>query len=81
MANAEAGPSTQPQSFPPRDADQTEAYRPSTAVQRLSRFPTNGASGSPASISDPVEDETLDGPEQWSDRFSHLTKDSYGNLR
>ncbi|KAF9036042.1 hypothetical protein BDZ89DRAFT_471228 [Hymenopellis radicata] len=81
MPNAEAGPSTKPQYFPPRNADQTEAYRPSTAVQRLSRFPTNGASGSPTSISDPVEDETLDGPEQWSDRFSHLTKDSYGNLR
>ncbi|KAJ7590742.1 fungal-specific transcription factor domain-containing protein [Mycena floridula] len=49
-------------------------YKPSAAVQHL----VHRSSGSPLSHRDSDESQE---PENWSDRFSHLTKDSYGNLR
>ncbi|KIY71796.1 hypothetical protein CYLTODRAFT_418512 [Cylindrobasidium torrendii FP15055 ss-10] len=63
-----AGPSA-----PSRADSQPERYCPSPTVQRLSKPNYAGI------VSSPGEEEN--GPTQWSDRFSHLTKDSYGNLR
>lgn len=70
-------------------------YVPSKSVQKLTQYPsgrpgstgTNRTSGGPASqISSPIMDRPLDDDadsanERWSDRFSFVAKDSYGNLR
>ena len=55
-------------------------YKPSAAIQHLFHL----HSRSPLPIRDsPVSqhDETVEGPEKWPDKFTHLSKDSYGNLR
>jgi hypothetical protein len=52
-------------------------YTPSMAIQSL----THGTSASAIARSPNSSDFNTDGPERWPDRFSHLTKDSYGNLR
>lgn len=71
-------------------------YVPSKTVQKLTQYPSgggpgsagmNGAGGGSAShLSSPVMDRLLDddingASERWSDRFSFVAKDSYGNLR
>lgn len=73
-----------------------KSYMPTESIQKLTRYPSgrgsggtgiNGTNGgSTSQISSPVVDRLLDddvdGPnERWSDRFSFMTKDSYGNLR
>ena len=69
---------------------------PSKSVKKLSQYPsggglgsteTNGTSGGLKSqINSPAADRLLDDDvdganERWSDRFSFVAKDSYGNLR
>lgn len=71
-------------------------YVPSKCVQTLTQYPSSGGpgsagaggtSGGPTShITSPTADRLLDDDadganERWSDRFSFVAKDSYGNLR
>ena len=71
-------------------------YVPSKSIQKLTQYPSgggpgstgvNGTSGGPTNqIGSPVMDKLLDDDadganERWSDRFSFVAKDSYGNLR
>ena len=65
-------------------------------MQKLTQYPSGGApgntgmnemtGGSTSQLSSPVMDRMLDDDvdgtnERWSDRFSFVAKDSYGNLR
>lgn len=69
---------------------------PSNNVQKLTQYPSGGVpssagvnemtGGSTSHLSSPVVDKLLDDEidgtnERWSDRFSFVAKDSYGNLR
>ena len=70
-------------------------YLPSKSIQKLIQYPSgggpgstgaNGMSGPTNQIGSPVTDRLLDDDadganERWSDRFSFVAKDSYGNLR
>lgn len=71
-------------------------YVPSKSIQKLTQYPSGGApdgtgvngisGGSTNQYSSPVIDGLLDDDinganERWSDRFSFVAKDSYGNLR
>lgn len=71
-------------------------YMPSKGVQKLAQYPSGGRAGntgmsgtsgrSTSQISSPAVDRLLDDDvnganERWSDRFSFVAKDSYGNLR
>lgn len=73
-----------------------EPYAPSKTVQKLTQYPSGGGTGptgmtgasgrSTSQISSPAVDRLLDDDvdsanERWSDRFSFVAKDSYGNLR
>ena len=71
-------------------------YVPSKSVQKLTQYPSGGVPGSTemngmgggsiSQLSSPVMEKLLDDDidgtnERWSDRFSFVAKDSYGNLR
>ncbi|PBL02106.1 hypothetical protein ARMGADRAFT_954261 [Armillaria gallica] len=82
--NSDPGPSQLSQNSlksEPEPSHPRVPYRPSAAIQQLSRYPSSGSVLSPTAASEIMDEEENEGPEQWSDRFSHLTKDSYGNLR
>ncbi|KAK0498377.1 hypothetical protein EDD18DRAFT_1351062 [Armillaria luteobubalina] len=84
VPNSDPGPSQHSQNShksSPEPSHPRVPYRPSAAIQQLSRYPSSGSVLSPTAASEIMDEEENEGPEQWSDRFSHLTKDSYGNLR
>ncbi|KAJ4472128.1 fungal-specific transcription factor domain-containing protein [Lentinula aciculospora] len=68
---------------PPSD----DRPRSSTSYQASNAIKTLCANDIPESIftprddTDAMEDNSSYGPEKWSDRYSHLSKDSYGHLR
>lgn len=77
----------------PQPSFSGKPYVPSKSVQKLTQYPSEGVGGtgemsgrSISQISSPTMDRMLDddgdgASEKWSDRFSFVAKDSYGNLR
>ncbi|KAJ3723399.1 fungal-specific transcription factor domain-containing protein [Lentinula raphanica] len=72
-----------PRSHSPSSEDRpssSASYRASNAIKELcvNDIPESSFT---APGDDAVEDSSSYGPEKWSDRYSHLSKDSYGHLR
>ncbi|KAJ3936890.1 MAG: fungal-specific transcription factor domain-containing protein [Lentinula lateritia] len=57
------------------------SYRASNAIKDLCVNDVSESSYTPRYDHDLMESSSSYGPEKWSDRYSHLSKDSYGQLR
>ncbi|KAJ3867693.1 fungal-specific transcription factor domain-containing protein [Lentinula novae-zelandiae] len=57
------------------------SYRASNAIKDLCINDVSESSYTPRYDHDLMESSSSYGPEKWSDRYSHLSKDSYGQLR